>query len=68
MDEIAFFFNNLDFNWSIIESVAVFFSILYVILALKESIWCWAAAAISVIIYIYICYTALLYPETVLQR
>jgi len=67
MYEIDLFFKNLDFNWSIIESVAVFFSILYVILAVKEKIWCWGAAAISVILYIYICYTAQLYPETGLQ-
>jgi nicotinamide mononucleotide transporter len=67
MHEITLFLNNLNFNWSIIESVAVFFSILYVILALKESIWCWGAAAISVTLYIYICYTAQLYPETGLQ-
>jgi len=57
----------LNFNWSIIESIAVFFSILYVILAVKESVWCWAAAAISVILYIYICYISQLYPETGLQ-
>ena len=67
MEEILQLITQLDFNWSIIESVAVFFSILYVILAAKESIWCWAAAAISVILYIYICYTAQLYPETGLQ-
>jgi len=67
MYEIDLFFKNLDFNLSIIESVAVFFSILYVILAVKERIWCWGAAAISVILYIYICYTAQLYPETGLQ-
>ena len=67
MYEIDLFFKNLDFNWSIIESAAVFFSILYVILAVKESIWCWAAAAISVSLYIYICYTAQLYTETGLQ-
>jgi len=67
MYEIDLFLKNLDFNWSIIESAAVFFSILYVILALKESIWCWGAAVISVILYIYICYTAQLYPETGLQ-
>ena len=67
MNEIALFFNNLDFNWTIIESVAVFFSILYVILATKQDIWCWAAAGISVILYIYICFTAQLYPETGLQ-
>ncbi|MBT3611366.1 MAG: nicotinamide mononucleotide transporter [Flavobacteriales bacterium] len=67
MNEITLFFNNLDFNWSIIESTAVFFSILYVILAVKESVWCWGAAVISVILYIYICYTEQLYPETGLQ-
>jgi nicotinamide mononucleotide transporter len=67
MEEITQLFSNLDFNWSIIESIAVFFSILYVLLAAKESIWCWAAAAISVVLYIYICYNAQLYPETGLQ-
>ena len=67
MGEILQILTQLNFNWSIIESIAVFFSVLYVILALKESIWCWAAAAISVILYIYICYTAQLYPETGLQ-
>jgi len=67
MYEIDLFLKNLDFNWSVIESAAVFFSILYVILAVKESILCWGAAAISVILYIYICYTAQLYPETGLQ-
>ena len=67
MNEITLFLNNLDFNWSGIEFVAVFFSILYVILAAKESIWCWGAAAISVILYIYICFFAQLYPETGLQ-
>jgi len=59
--------SQLNFNWSIIESTAVFFSVLYVILAIKENIWCWGAAAISVILYIYICYTAQLYTETGLQ-
>jgi nicotinamide mononucleotide transporter len=67
MNEIALFFSNLDFNWTIIESIAVFFSILYVILAAKQNIWCWVAAGISVILYIYICFTAQLYPETGLQ-
>ena len=67
MNEITLFLNNFGFNWSIIEGVAVFFSVLYVILAAKESIWCWGAAAISVTLYIYICFFAQLYPETGLQ-
>ena len=65
--EIIQLFSSLNFNWSIIESLAVFFSLLYVILAAKENIWCWGAALISVSLYIYICYTAKLYPETGLQ-
>ena len=67
MNEVALFLNNLNFNWSIIESVAVFFSILYVILVVKGSIWCWGAAAISVTLYIYIFFSVQLYPETGLQ-
>ena len=67
MEEITQLFTNLNFNWSIIESVAVLFSVVYVILAAKENIWCWAAAIISVSLYVYIFYTVQLYPETGLQ-
>ena len=67
MNEIILFFSSLDFNWSIIETIAVVLSVLYVVLAAKQNIWCWSAAAISVILYIYICFTAQLYPETILQ-
>ena len=51
----------------VIEIIAVIFSILYVILVAKENIWCWLCAAISVSLYIYICYSAKLYLETGLQ-
>ena len=67
MEEIIQFITQLDFNWSIIESIAVLFSVLYVVLVAKENIWCWAAALISVSLYIYICFFAQLYPETGLQ-
>jgi nicotinamide mononucleotide transporter len=67
MNEIIQFFSQTTFNWNVVECVAVFFSILYVILAAKESIWCWGAGAISVSLYIYICFFAKLYPETGLQ-
>jgi len=61
------FFLNLDFKWSGIELIAIFFSILYVLLAAKRNIWCWGAAVISVCLYIYICYSAKLFAETGLQ-
>jgi nicotinamide mononucleotide transporter len=68
MEEITQIFANLYFYRSIIiESIAVLFSILYVVLAVKENIWCWGAALISVSLYIYICFSAQLYPETGLQ-
>ena len=58
---------SLEINLSLNETLAVFFSVVYVVLAAKESIWCWAAALISVCIYIYICFQAQLYAETGLQ-
>ncbi|MDC0201776.1 nicotinamide riboside transporter PnuC [Flavobacteriales bacterium] len=67
MEEIIQLFSNLQINWSVIETLAVLFSIIYVVLAAKENIWCWVAAAISVSLYIYICFTAKLYPEAGLQ-
>ena len=67
MQEFFQMLTNVEFNWSIVETIAVFFSILYVVLAARESVWCWASALFSVSLYIYICYTAKLYPETGLQ-
>ena len=51
----------------ILETIAILFSLLYVFLAAKENNLCWAAAIISVSIYIYICFNAKLYSETLLQ-
>lgn len=67
MREITLFLANLEFNLSALETTAVIFSIIYVILATKQNIWCWAFAAISVTLYIYICLNARLYAETSLQ-
>ena len=52
---------------SVIEIIAVVFNILYVILAAKENIWCWLCAAIGALLYIYICFSAKLYLEAVLN-
>ena len=67
MNEITVFLANLEFNWSIVETAAVIFSIIYVVLAAKQNIWCWSFAAISVTLYIYICLNAQLFAETSLQ-
>ena len=51
----------------LLETIAVIFSLIYVVLAAKENKWCWVASTISVSLYIYICYYAELYAETGLQ-
>jgi len=67
MLDILQILSSLGLNISLIETIAVLYSIIYIILAAKENVWCWAAAVISVSIYIYICYQAQLYAETGLQ-
>lgn len=52
---------------SIIEIVAVFLAVVYLVLAAYQNNWCWAAAAISSAIYIKICFDAQLYIESGLQ-
>lgn len=67
MEDFSVFFNSINFNWSWVETLAVIFSVTYVVLAAKGNIWCWFFAAASVSIYIYLCYEAKLFAETILQ-
>ena len=50
-----------------IEWLAVITSVAYVILAALRSIWCWTFAILSSGLYVYLCFTALLYLESILQ-
>lgn len=52
---------------SFVEWVAVASSIAYVILAAQNKILCWLFAFISSALYVYICFSANLYLESVLQ-
>ena len=49
------------------ESLAVLLAIAYLVLAIRQNIWCWAAAAASTMIYLFIMYEAALYMESALQ-
>lgn len=49
------------------ELVAVALAIVYVILAIRQSLWCWPAAAISASIYTVLFFTGKLYMESILQ-
>ena len=51
----------------ILESVAVFTAVTYLILAAKEDVRCWYAALISSLLYIYIMFQAGLVMESILQ-
>ena len=54
-------------EWSPLESVAVVAAVLYLLLAIRENIWCWLFAGISTAIYIYLFFDARLYMESALN-
>jgi nicotinamide mononucleotide transporter len=49
------------------EALAVVLAITYLVLAIRQNIWCWVAAAVSTLIYLFIMFEAKLYMESVLQ-
>jgi len=49
------------------EALAVVLAITYLVLAIRQNIWCWAAAAVSTLIYLFIMFEARLYMESLLQ-
>ena len=51
----------------LLEAVAVAAAIAYLLLAIRQNIWCWACAAISTSIYVYLFIDARLYMESVLN-
>ncbi|MBT8096671.1 MAG: nicotinamide mononucleotide transporter [Woeseia sp.] len=52
---------------SVIESLAVVLAIAYLLLAIRQSVWCWPCAAISTTCYVYLFFDARLYMESVLN-
>ena len=50
-----------------LEVVAVGFAIAYLLLAIRQNIWCWAAALVSTGLYIVVMYRVALYMESALQ-
>ena len=53
--------------YSGLELAAVVFAILYLVLAIRESIWCWLCAMISTAIYVWILIVAKLYMDSALN-
>lgn len=50
-----------------LEIIAVVAAVLYLLLAIRENIWCWLFAGISTAIYIYLFFGAQLYMESALN-
>ena len=51
----------------LIEATAVVFGIAYLLLAVREHIWCWYAAAVSTVTFLYIFWEVRLLMESALQ-
>jgi nicotinamide mononucleotide transporter len=49
------------------EVPAVVLAVIYLLLAIRQNIWCWAAAAASTLLYLFIMFKANLYMESALQ-
>jgi len=59
-------------NWQMTASqwwevLAVLMAVVYLLLAIRQNIWCWAAAAVSTLLYLFIMFEAKLYMESALQ-
>ena len=54
-------------TWSPSEVAAVAFAIAYLVLAIRENLWCWFCAGVSTAIYVYLYFDAKLYMESLLN-
>jgi len=52
---------------SVFELAAITLAIAYLLLAIRQNIWCWLCAALSTALYVYLFYTARLYMESALN-
>jgi nicotinamide mononucleotide transporter len=54
-------------SWLPGELVAVILAVLYLLLAIRQNIWCWVCAGISTAIYVFVYFGAKLYMESALN-
>ena len=53
--------------FSMLEAIAVVLAVLYLLLAIKQNIWCWFCAGISTAIFVYLFFDVALYMEAALN-
>jgi len=49
------------------EATGVLLAFVYLVLAIRQNIWCWAAAAVSEVIFLFVMFEARLYMESALR-
>jgi nicotinamide mononucleotide transporter len=52
---------------SLVEAVGAFLGVLYLVLAIRESLWCWPAAFVSSVLTVVVMFGARLYSEAALN-
>lgn len=53
--------------FSVPEALAVILAVLYLLLAIRQNIWCWFCAGLSTAIFVYVYFAARLYMEAALN-
>ncbi len=53
--------------WTVLEAIAVVLAVLYLLLAIRQNIWCWLCAGASTAIYVTLFLNARLYMESALN-
>jgi nicotinamide mononucleotide transporter len=54
-------------TYSVLEAIAVVLAVMYLVLAIKQNIWCWLCAGVSTVIFAYLFFDVRLYMEGVLN-
>lgn len=67
MDEFAAQISSQFTGMATAELIAVIFALLYLVLAIRQNIWCWMCAAISTLIFSTVYFSANLYMESLLN-
>jgi nicotinamide mononucleotide transporter len=53
--------------YSVLEAIAVVLAVMYLVLAIKQNIWCWLCAGLSTVIFAYLFFDVRLYMEGALN-
>jgi nicotinamide mononucleotide transporter len=67
MDNLGITLLDQALAYTVLEAIAVLLAVMYLVLAIKQNIWCWLCAGVSTIIFAYLFFDVRLYMEGVLN-